>query len=98
MQVWTYTSGTGWQQQGQKFSTTFVKGDRLGARVYSNGRLEVYRNTALVNVWNIAAWRYAAALGYIGVFTLQASNAVLDDFGGGTLGRVSQPGLRWTAH
>ncbi len=89
VQVWAYTSGGGWQQQGQKVSAAFVNGDRLGARVYSNGRLEVYRNSVLVNVWSVAAWRYAAALGYIGIFTLQASNAVLDDFGGGAIGALA---------
>ena len=40
----------------------------------------------LIGQWNIAAWRYVAAVGYVGIFTLQASNALLDDFGGGAIG------------
>ena len=86
VQVWTYTTRLGWQQQGPSLSSTFVDGDRLGARVYSSGRVEVYRNTTLLGQWSIAAWRYASAAGYIGIFTLQAANAVLDDFGGGAVG------------
>ncbi len=86
VQVWTYTTRLGWQQQGPSISSTFVNGDRFGARVYSSGRVEVYRNATLIGQWNIAAWRYVAAVGYVGIFTLQASNALLDDFGGGAIG------------
>jgi hypothetical protein len=61
-------------------------GDRLGARAYANGAVEVYINGTLFATYNVGAWRYAASSGYIGILTLDAPGAVLDDFGGGSVG------------
>ena len=86
IQVWTYTSGIGWRQQGARLATTLASGDRLGARALASGNVEVYVNGTLKSVWSVAGWAYAGSGGYTGVFALDAPAAVLDDFGGGTVG------------
>jgi hypothetical protein len=86
IQVWTYTSGVGWRQQGTPKPAIVNNGDRLGARALANGSVEVYLNGALFAVYNLSSWRYADDGGYIGIFTLDAPGAVLDDFGGGPIG------------
>jgi len=84
VQVWTYYFGS-WTQHGANISVTFVNGDQLGARASANGDVEVYRNTSLLATRNVSAWPYSANAGYIGIFNMGASSAILDDFGGGTM-------------
>ena len=84
-QVWTYTSAQNWVQRGADIPVTFATGDQFGARARSNGTLEVYRNGLLLAARDISAWPYNAGGGYIGLWFSSASNALLDNFGGGTL-------------
>ena len=86
IQLWTYTSGVGWREQQPRVAAALANGDRLGAQALANGSVNVYVNGTVRGAWNVAAWPYAASGGYIGIFTLDAPGAVLDDFGGGTVG------------
>jgi glycosyl hydrolase family 114 len=83
--IWTYSTSTGWQQQGTSMSATFINSDVLGARALSNGQVEVYKNSTLLGSRSVTSWLYYANGGYIGLFHLTASNTLLDNFGGGTL-------------
>jgi len=85
VQVWTFTDSKGWIQSGENIQVTFVNGDQFGARAKANGQVEVYRNGSLVGVRDLIGWPYAASGGYVGLFTLDVSNTVLDNFGGGTV-------------
>ena len=85
VQVWTYSSAQSWVQRGTDIPVTFTNGDQFGARAKANGTVEVYKNGTLVGSRDVSAWTYAASGGYIGLWFMGAGNAVLDDFGGGTI-------------
>ena len=93
VQVWTFQVPQGWIKRGSDIPVTLVNGDQFGARATASGQVEVYRNGSLLATRNISAWPYYAAGGFIGLFTINASNAVLDDFGGGDVsaGPVNTP-------
>jgi hypothetical protein len=85
VQVWTYEWPAGWVQHGADIPVTFVDGDHFGARALADGTVEVYRNGELLAARDITSWSHYAAGGYIGLWFIGAENAVLDDFGGGTV-------------
>ena len=86
VQVRTYSlTQQGWVQEGNAISTTFANGDEFGARALANGDVQVYKNSALLGTRSVTSWPYFAHGGYIGLAHLNAGNAVLDDFGGGTM-------------
>ncbi|MBL8092741.1 MAG: hypothetical protein JNL73_01140, partial [Anaerolineales bacterium] len=85
IQVWTFSPAQGWIQHGANLAVTLVNGDQLGARARPNGLVEIYRNGALIGTRNAASWTYAANGGYIGLWMMSAPNALLDNFGGGTV-------------
>ena len=85
VQVWTYSSAQGWVQRGADIPVTFANGDQFGARAKSNGVIEIYRNGVLIGSSDISGWTYSANGGYVGLWFTNASNAVLDDFGGGSI-------------
>lgn len=85
VQVWTFSSAQGWVQRGANIAVVFQNGDQFGARAKTNGMVEVYRNGTLLGSRDVAGWTYAANGGYIGLWFVNAGNAVLDDFGGGTV-------------
>jgi hypothetical protein len=93
VQVWTYSSAQGWVQRGANILAVMVNGDQLGARAKANGIVEVYRNGTLLGSRDVSSWTYAANGGYIGLWFINAGNAVADDFGGGTVagGSTSTP-------
>jgi hypothetical protein len=67
---------------------TFANGDVLGARAKADGTVEVYQNGTLLATVTLNAADGAffnARGGKIGIWTLAAPKALLDDFGGGTL-------------
>lgn len=84
VQVWTFSNAQGWVQRGTDLAVTFVNGDQFGARVKSDGTVEVYHNGLLIGSRNASAWTYSASGGYIGLLFQDAGSAVLEDFGGGT--------------
>ena len=88
IQVWTYHSTQGWLQRGASLSVALQNGDLFGPRARSNGQVEVYRNSALLATRDLTGWSYYGGGGGIGLFMLNASNTVLDDFGGGTIGSI----------
>ncbi len=85
VQLSTYTVASGWVTNSTKYSVTFNNGDRLGVRVYADGRVGVFRNSTPLGMWTITNWTYYKSGGYIGVYTYGAGNGVMDDFGGGTI-------------
>jgi PKD repeat protein len=86
VQVWTFTNAQGWVQHGANMPATFVNGDQFGARATAGGLVQVYKNTTLLGSADITSWPFATSGGYIGLWMLNANNAVLDDFGGGNSG------------
>ncbi len=89
VQVWTYTEAQNWVQRGGDIAVTFANGDQLGARATADGQVKVYRNGALLATRDVTGWTYYAEGGYIGLWFINAGNAVLDDFGGGTATQAS---------
>jgi len=85
VQVWTYSSVQGWVQRGTDIPVTLANGDQFGARAKSNGVVEIYRNGVLLGSRDASGWTYSANGGYIGLWFMNAGNALLDDFGGGTI-------------
>ena len=61
----------------------FQPGDRLGARAYSNGMVEVFRNGVSVGSASVASYPFASLGGRIGLALTGATSSRLDDFGGG---------------
>ena len=95
-QVWTYEWPAGWVQHGADIPVTFVNGDQFGARAFANGTVEVYKNGTLLATRNITSWSHYAGGGYIGLWFIDAQNARLDDFGGGTISGGQQSLLAGT--
>lgn len=98
--VWTYSNGQGWVQHGSDIPVALADGDRIGARALSDGTVEVYRNDELLATRDVSSWPYYAEGGYIGLWFIGAEDAVLDDFGGGSIesgdglmGRGEESGL-----
>lgn len=85
VQVWTYEWPQEWVQHGADIPVTFVDGDTLGARALANGTVELYRNGELLATRDITSWSHYADGGYIGLWFIGAEDAILDDFGGGTI-------------
>ena len=90
VQVWTYAAGS-WVQRGANIPVTFANGDQFGARAGADGTVEVFRNGSSLGVRTLTGWPYATGGGYIGLFNLNAGNAVMDDFGGGNAGGAPVP-------
>jgi hypothetical protein len=89
VQVWTAAPSQGWVQRGADIPVTLVNGDQLGARAMASGQVQVYRNGTLLGTRDTSAWPFNAQGGYLGLWFEQATNSLLDDFGGGTV--VSAP-------
>jgi hypothetical protein len=84
VQVWTYdNNGEGWRQRGTNLPATFVNGDQFGVRARADGIVEIYKNGVLLGTRDYSAWRLFRNGGYLGLFNINAGNALLDDFGGG---------------
>ena len=74
-----------WTNYGN-IPATFADGDQLGARAVADGTVEVYQNGTLIATVTLNAEDQAFfdnQGGRIGIWTLAAPNAILDDFGGG---------------
>jgi hypothetical protein len=84
IQVWTYHPTQDWVQYGAAIPVSFAAGDQLGARARPDGIVEIYRNGTLLGTRTITSWLYYTSGGYIGLWMVNAPNALLDNFGGGT--------------
>ena len=83
--VGTWAPSQGWVDWGPALPTAFAAGDRLGARAYADGTVEVFRNSTLLGSVSVAGWPFAALGGRIGLTLAGASTSRLDDFGGGSV-------------
>jgi hypothetical protein len=69
-------------------AATFANGDRLGAQALANGEVKLYKNGTLIATVTLNAADktfFNAKGGKIGLWAALASNALFDDFGGGTV-------------
>jgi glucose/arabinose dehydrogenase/PKD repeat protein len=80
--VWTYDSGASWVKRGGPYAASFAAGDRLGARAYADGSVQIFKNTTLLGTAKINLWPYYAVGGRVGL-EMVSTTAHLDDFGGG---------------
>ncbi len=85
VQVWTHYAQN-WVKHGADFPVTFVATDKLSAKATQYGQVEIYKNDVLIDSRNITSWIPYAATGYIGLFNVNTTNTLLDDFSGGSLG------------
>ena len=85
VEVVTWDWPQGWVQHGADIPVTFADGDTLGARALADGTVEVYKNGTLLAARDITSWSHYADGGYVGLWFIGAEDAVLDNFGGGTL-------------
>jgi predicted extracellular nuclease len=79
--------GKGWTLYGNH-PATFANGDKLGACVKANGDVSVYKNDTLITTVTLNRFDKAyfnGRGGKIGLWTVTANQAYLDDFGGGTV-------------
>ena len=84
VQVWTYEWPAEWVQHGADIPIAFNNGDTFGARAKPDGTVEVYKNGTLLATRDITSWSHYAEGGYIGLWFVDAQDALLDNFGGGT--------------
>jgi hypothetical protein len=83
-QVWTCAAGT-WWQHGDNLPLILLPGDRFGARVATDGTVEVFKNG--IRIGQVAVddrWPHRAAGRRVGVLLIDSPTIVLDDLGGGT--------------
>jgi CSLREA domain-containing protein len=76
-----------WTQYANQ-AVTFSNGDRLGARALANGTIQIYKNDLLVATVTLNSADqtfFNSKGGSIGLWNVNASNAFVDDFGGGTV-------------
>jgi glucose/arabinose dehydrogenase/PKD repeat protein len=81
--VATYAPEQGWVTRGEINPWTFHPGDRLGARAYSNGVVEVYDGDMPIGTFQTEGWPFSALGGRIGLVLQNATSTLIDDFGGG---------------
>ena len=84
-----------WTSYGNT-SATFANGDKLLGCVQANGTVQVYRNNSLLTTVTLNAADqsfFNAKGGKIGLWTVAAPNAFVDDFGGGALTGVTAAAL-----
>ncbi|MBK9008597.1 MAG: DNRLRE domain-containing protein [Anaerolineae bacterium] len=85
VKVVTHASSQGWVEHGAPIPVTFNNGDQFGARAFADGTVEVYKNDALIGTRNVSSWPYYDEGGLIGLWFIDATDAILDNFGGGTI-------------
>jgi hypothetical protein len=84
LQVWTQAAGN-WVQHGAGINSTLANGDVLGARVRTNGSVEVYRNGTLLGSRTVTGWNFLNSTGRAGVWVVGGPGTSFDDFSTGTL-------------
>jgi len=83
--VETYDPVNAWVPRATIAPVSFAPGDQFGARAYSNGAVQVYKNGVVVGSTSVAGWPYSALGGHLGLTIVGAFSSRLDDFGGGTV-------------
>ncbi len=86
VQVNTYAPGTGWIRRGGPWrNIAFASGDRMTARAWRDGRVQVFRNGAELGTAAAGGWPWVGAGGRIGLLVAGATRVRITRFGGGTL-------------
>jgi len=88
--VTTFDPAQGVVERGS-FPAAFAEGDRLGARAWSNGSVELYRNEARIGFCSTGDWPSAALSGRIGFTQTAILPQRMEDFGGGAIGLDTAP-------
>lgn len=84
--VASYSVTQGWVDRGEVVPfPPFQPGDRLGARAFSNGQVEVFRNADRIARFDYSDWPHVQQPGRIGLALAGAASPVIDDFGGGSV-------------
>ena len=83
--VYTLSPPATWTTCGSIGGVTFNAGDRLGARAFPDGTVQVFRNGVLLGSVSVAGWPYAALGGHIGVSCVGATTTRFESFGGGSV-------------
>ena len=73
----------GWVTRGGPYPITIAAGDQLGARVYSPGVVQVFKNGALLATASTVGWPWTGSGGRVGLEMAESGTSSLDDFGGG---------------
>jgi glucose/arabinose dehydrogenase len=79
----TYDAAFGWRSWLTIAPITLQAGDQLGARAYSNGTVEIYRNGTKIGTGSVTQWPFFAQGGGIGLEMAGATFSHIDNFGGG---------------
>jgi glucose/arabinose dehydrogenase/PKD repeat protein len=82
--------GGGSNTHGTVNGVTFAAGDEFGARTYSDGTVQVFRNTTMLGQATLNPGGLRMLGGRVGLRFDSATTARLDDFGGGTLYEFDQ--------
>ena len=78
-------------QHGSAISVSFSNGDEFGAQATVSGQVKIYKNSTLVGTVDASGYPFYDQGGYIGLWMVNASNRLFDDFGGGTIPQGSAP-------
>ena len=82
--VYSFTAPTTWKLFATFSGVTFTAGQQFGARVLSDGTVQVFKNGTRIGTTSVASWGFAAQGGRIGLSCAQATVSRFDNFGGGT--------------
>jgi uncharacterized repeat protein (TIGR01451 family) len=80
----SYRPGQGWLLLAS-YDYVLRDGDRLGGRALADGSVRAYVNGELIGQVDAGSF-FAGQGGHVGLWFIVAADAVLDDFGGGSLG------------
>jgi len=80
-----HVQGSGTQIVGTRTGITFAPGDRLGARTYVDGRVDVFRNTSRIGAYLLGPGTLRTQSGRIGFGFDASMGGHLDEVGGGSL-------------
>jgi hypothetical protein len=83
--VETFRPGSSWTAYAGT-PVTFQNGDQLRAQVFANGEVRIYRNSTLITAMTLNTADktfFNSKGGWIGLWFINAQNALLDNFGGG---------------
>lgn len=75
--------GGAWVERDTLEGVAWSAGQRLGARAFSNGAVQVWTDSTLRGLLSVGSWSGAADDGYVGVGIAGGGATRLDDFGGG---------------
>ncbi|MCW1967556.1 MAG: hypothetical protein KIH69_005480, partial [Anaerolineae bacterium] len=88
--VFSYSRVNGLVEVGSETPLAMNAGDQLGARVKSNGQLEIFKNGVMVATRTITDSDVNNNGGQIGILALPTGAMRFDDFGGGSIGAFSR--------